>query len=64
MRHSSMSSKLIVEVETRERGALVMKRTYQIEVLTDRTGPAIIYGPVLTDQDRTFRKVYVGYQTA
>ena len=35
--------------------AVVYGRTGQIEVLADRTGPAIFYGPVLTDQDRTFQ---------
>ena len=39
---------------------IVYGRTGQIEVLTDRTGPAIFYGPVLTDQDRTFQKVMWG----
>ena len=42
---------------------LVYGRTGQIEVLTDRTGPAIFHGPVLTDQDRTFQKGHMGYQT-
>ena len=35
---------------------LVFQRTQQIEVLTDRTGLPKFSGPVLTDQDRTFRK--------
>ena len=42
---------------------VVYGRTGQSEVLTDRTGPAIFYGPVLTDQDRTFQKGHMGYQT-